>query len=145
MEGVMSMNIVEIAQHGLPFKQAGSMLLHSSIGLFFALSGWNKLTNKGRHLTFVKTLAADHIPMVKVMQWWVPGWELIAGAMLTLGAFSAFAAVMLLIICLVACLDEAKPRVEAFKPINGLDRVDDYLYLQEVLYSIVLLAIVLGV
>ena len=115
------------------------------MGTFFALSGWHKLFNKDRHAGLVKTFQADHIPAVRFMQWWVPSWEFVGGGMLLLGILPAFAAAVLAIICLVASCAEAPARVKAYNPIDNADKLDDYLYLPEVVYAVVLLAIVAGV
>lgn len=118
-------------------------LLSIGVGTFFACSGFNKLTNKARHAALVATLEKDRIPAVRFNQYWVPGWELLAGIMLALGVFPVLAAAVLLVICAVACFAEAGKRVAEYQPINGLDRWADYLYLPEVLYSLILLAIIL--
>jgi putative oxidoreductase len=137
------MNFVQLAEQGLQQPELASLVLKAAMGTFFACSGWNKLANKGRHESLVKTLQADHVPAVGFTQWWVPAWELGAGAMLALNAIPAFAASVLLIICIVACFSEARARVNAYRPINPVDRVADYLYLPEVLYSVCLVAIIL--
>lgn len=108
--------------------------------MFFAISGGNKAFVPERHASLRRNLAKNRIPCVQGMVWWVAGWELVAGIMLALGLFSAFAAAVLLIICLVACGCEAAAKVEAYKPINGWDRIADYLYLPEVLYTVLLVA-----
>lgn len=107
-------------------------------GLFFAISGYNKLFNEGRHARLTKTLIDDHIPWIGFMQWWVPVWELAAGVMLALGFLTPFAAFVLSIICVVACRCESKAKVESYNPINAADRVDDWLYLPEILYLCIL-------
>jgi uncharacterized membrane protein YphA (DoxX/SURF4 family) len=50
-----------------------------ALGLFFALSGAHKLTNKERHKTFVETLTGLGIPYIGMLQWFVPGVELFGG------------------------------------------------------------------
>lgn len=130
--------MIELLQHGLGLHDVALATVRVGTGLFFALSGWNKLTNKGRHEAITETLRNDHVPFVGFMRWWVPGWELLGGSMLLVGFLTAFAAGVLMIICLVACNAEAKMRVDAYKPINGGDRVADYLYLPEVLYVLLL-------
>lgn len=137
--------IMHMAQHGLGVANVGSAAIHASMGVFFAISGWHKLTNKDRHAGIVATFKADHIPAVGFMQWWVPGWEFAGGMGLLLGILPAFCAAVLAVICFVASCAEAPARVAAYKPIDGLDKVDDYLYLPEVVYLVVLLAIVAGV
>ena len=138
------MNFTEILQSGLSVPHVASYVLHTGMGVFFACSGYNKLTNPGRHRTFVDTLKADKVPFLRFNEWWVPIWEFVGGVSLALGFAPAFAAAVLLIICLVACMAEGRARVEAYKPINAGDRVADWLYLPEVLYTMILGSIVLG-
>jgi putative oxidoreductase len=135
---------LQLAAHGFGWHDAALMVVRVGTGLFFALSGFNKLFNKERHAALVQTFYKDRVPLIPVMQWWVPIWEFIGGLLLIVGLFSAFAAFVLLIICCVACYCEAKERVDAYKPINGGDRVADYLYLPEVLYILLLLVNILA-
>lgn len=135
--------IWELAQGSLGASEAAGAVLRASVGTFFAISGWNKLTNKERHAGLLHTLEEDRIPFPRFMQWWVPGWELAAGVMLAAGVAKNFAALVLLIICLVACMAEARGKVESYKPINAGDRVADWLYLPEVLYVLMLVAALL--
>lgn len=139
------MDISSLAQHGLGIPSMAHYVLTTTMGAFFAASGYNKLTNRERHAALVATLKTDHVPAVRFQQWWVPAWELIAGVALVMNRFPAFAAAILLIICAVATLCEGPRRVREYAPINKADTVADYLYLPEVLYSIALVAIVLGV
>jgi putative oxidoreductase len=105
-----------------------------TVGAFFFLSGYHKLFNKDRHSGLVQTLMRDHVPFPKFNQWWVPSWEFTGGLLLIVGLFTAFAAAVLAIVCLVACACEAREKVDSYKPIDIGDRIDDYLYLPEVLY-----------
>lgn len=107
-------------------------------GLFFAISGYNKVFNEGRHAKLTRTLIDDHIPWIGLMQWWVPVWELFAGVMLMAGLFTPISAFVLSVICIVACCCESKEKVEAYNPINTADRIDDWLYLPEILYLCIL-------
>lgn len=91
-----------------------------------------------RHAALVQTLKADRVPAVGFMQWWVPGWEAVAGLSLVVGLFSATAAAVLTTIMLVACWCEAREKVASYRPLTRLDAVDDYLYLPEVLYLLLL-------
>lgn len=109
-----------------------------SMGLFFAISGAHKLFNRERHAGLVKTLKEDKIPAVGFMQWWVPGWEFTAGLAMIVGLASVPAALVLSCIMCVACWSEAKPKVDSYQPIDAADRLDDYLYLPEVLYLVLL-------
>lgn len=113
-----------------------------AVGTFFAISGAHKLLVKERQWALVKTLMSNHVPLVGFNRLWVPSCELVAGAALAVGLFSATAAAVLTAIMLVACWCEAREKVASYKPINAADRLDDYLYLPEVLY-LVLLAVTL--
>lgn len=137
-------DILGVAAHGISHfdtettRDIALATIRIGTGTFFTISGFNKLFNKQRHADLVSTFKRDNVPFIKFNQWWVPGWELVGGLMLALGLFSAFAATVLLIICIVACVVEAPKMVESFKPINAGDRVADYLYLPEVLYIFML-------
>lgn len=138
------MNALSLAAHGLASvdaqlaRDAALAVGRVSVGVFFAISGANKLFVPQRHAAIRANLAHNGIPAVSFMEWWVPGWEFASGVLLAAGLLSAFNAGVLAIICIVACCCEAKRRVEAFGPINTPDRVADYLYLQEVLYLVLL-------
>lgn len=138
------MDLFYTLSHGLGAHDAALGLVRVATGTFFACSGWNKLTNAARHQAIRETLVRDKVPLVKFNEWWVPGWEFVAGVSLALGFMTAFSAAVLIVICLVACACEARARVDAYHPINQIDRVADYLYLPEVLYVILLSVNVLG-
>lgn len=112
--------------------------LRVATGSFFAISGYHKLFNPQRHATLVETLRSNHIPLVQFNQWWVPGVELSAGLGVAFGVLTPIAAAGLLAICLVACLTDGSKRVEAWGPLDEADRMDDWLYLPETLYGLLL-------
>jgi putative oxidoreductase len=136
--------LIDLMAHGLAAvdaqlaKDVALGVVRASAGVFFACSGWNKLTNANRHAALVRNLTGNKLPAPAYLAWWVAGWEFLAGAMLAAGLLSAFVAVVLTIICLVAICCEAADKVERYGPINRADRVADWLYLPEVLYVILL-------
>lgn len=107
-------------------------------GFFFAASGYHKLFNKSRHASLVETLTELHIPLVRVNAWFVPIVELLAGLALIVGLLTVPAALGLAVICLVACMTDGPRRVRDMAPIDIADKADDWLYLPEVLYLILL-------
>lgn len=137
-------SIFDIAAHGLAAvdptlaKDVALAVARTSVGVFFAISGANKLLVTERHESLRANLRKNGIPVVPFMEWWVPFWELMAGVMLAVGLLSAFSAGVLAIICIVALCCEGPRRVAAYSPINAPDKVADYLYLQEVLYLVLL-------
>lgn len=115
-----------------------------AVGLFFAISGYHKLTNADRHAALVATLRADKIPFMRLNQWFVPVVELVAGIALLLNVGSVFAALLLGAICLVATCTDGWKRIAEWKPVDKADVIDDVLYLPEVLYGIMLLTVILS-
>lgn len=132
------MNLIHIAAHGFDATDAALALVRIGTGTFFAISGFNKLFNASRHEALTNNLRKNGIPAIPFMRWWVPGWEFLSGVWLAIGFLTAFNAGVLVIICMVACMCEAKAKVESYKPINAGDRLADYLYLPEVLYLLLL-------
>ena len=130
--------IVYTAAHGFGAQDLGLAIIRIGVGVFFAISGFNKLFNPGRHQSLTNNLTKNGIPCVWFMQWWVPGWEFVSGVFLAIGFMTAFNAGVLFIICVVACACEARRRVEAYHPINFGDRIACWLYLPEVMYLFML-------
>lgn len=114
-------------------------------GVFFAFSGWHKLTNPARHAALVETLKECGVPFLPFMQYWVPGWELAGGLMVLSGLWplQIVGALALITICAIACATDGRKRVNGYQPIDLADRIDDWLYLPEILY-ILLLSIILS-
>ena len=114
------------------------------LGVFFAISGYLKLFNAGRHATLTRTLQDAGVPAVRLMQWLVPGVEFSAGVALIVGLLSALAAFGLFVICLFAFRLDAVKRIEGWRPINRADWIGDVLYLPEALYCVGLIVVLLG-
>ncbi len=114
------------------FGQYAILLVRVSLGLFFAISGANKLFVAGRTQTMYETLVEAKVPFPRLMTYFVSGVELIGGLLLAVGLLSSLASVALLVDMLVAILTtnlSAMPK--GLSPLNWLD---DFLYLPEVLY-----------
>ena len=113
-------------------EQYAILLVRVSIGLFFAISGANKLFVGGSRQTMYETLLKAKVPFPRLMTYFVSGVEFVGGSLLTVGFLSSLACVALLGDMLVAILTtklSALPK--ALSPLNWLD---DFLYLPEVLY-----------
>lgn len=133
---------LSIAQHGIGLQDAALTINRVAVGAFFGLSGYHKLFNHDRHTSLRDTLIADHVPFIRLNEWLVPSVEFLGGFMVAAGAFAPLFALPLLIVCLVATCVDGYKRVAEYAPIDIGDRVDDYLYLPEVLYIIGLIVIV---
>ena len=106
------------------------------------LSGYHKLFNAERHRLFADELRSLHVHAVGINQWWVPLVEFAAGAAVVIGLVAPLAALGLLVVILVANATTGRERIKAFKPIDGADRIDDWLYLPETLYAFMLIMII---
>lgn len=127
---------------GLNYPEVAITLLRISMGVFFVFSGYHKLFNAKRHATIVATMAADRVPDIKFNSWFVPSVEFLGGAALVVGFLTPLAALGLLCVCCVATLADGLKRIPAWSPIDKADYADDVLYLPEVLYAIILAAII---
>jgi uncharacterized membrane protein YphA (DoxX/SURF4 family) len=115
-----------------------------ALGVFFAIGGYLKLFNPSRHATLTKTLQDAGVGGIGRMQWLVPGVEFSGGIALIVGLLTALAAFGLFIICISAFKLDAIKRIDAWRPINRFDWIDDVLYVPEALYSIGLIVVMLG-
>jgi putative oxidoreductase len=114
------------------WEQYAVLLVRVSLGLFFAISGANKLFIAGSTQTMYETLVEAKIPFPHLMTYFASGVEFVAGSLLMLGLLSSPACVALLVDMVVAILTtklSAMPK--GLSPLNWLD---DFLYLPEVLY-----------
>ncbi|HEV3276845.1 MAG TPA: DoxX family protein [Terriglobia bacterium] len=113
-------------------EQYAVLLVRVSLGLFFAVSGANKLFVAGGTQTMYKTLVEAKVPFPHLMVYFVSGVELVGGSLLALGFLSSLASVALLVDMLVAILTT---RLSAMpKGLSPLNWLDDFLYLPESLY-----------
>jgi putative oxidoreductase len=113
-------------------EQYAILLVRVSIGLFFAISGANKLFVAGGTKPVYDTLVKANVPFPHAMAYFVSGVEFVAGSLLALGFLSSPACVALLIDMIVATLTEALSTMP--KGLSPLNWLDDFLYLPEVLY-----------
>lgn len=99
------------------------------LGAFFLLSGWHKMFNAARRCAMRATFKEDGVSLSLVG--FVICWELLGGAMVLLGAFSAVGLIALSCVCVVACLTDGLKRIKEMVPIDRADWFDDLLYLPE--------------
>jgi putative oxidoreductase len=121
-------------------EQYAVLLARVSLGLFFAISGTNKLFVASSTQTMYETLVKAKVPFPHLMTYFVSGVELVGGSLLTVGFLSSLACVTLLVDMLVAILStklSAMPK--GLSPLNWLD---DFLYLPEVLYGLIFIVLI---
>jgi putative oxidoreductase len=116
-------------------EQYAILLVRVSIGLFFAISGANKLFLPGGTKPVYETLVKAKVPFPLQTAYFVAGVEFVGGSLLAVGLLSSAASLALLIDMIVATLTEAISTLP--KGLSPLNWLDDFLYLPEVLYVLV--------
>ena len=111
-------------------EQYAILLVRVSIGLFFAISGANKLFVAGGTKPVYETLVKAKVPFPHQTAYFVSGVEFVGGSLLTVGFLSSPACVALLIDMTVATLTSALSTMP--KGLSPLNWLDDFLYLPEV-------------
>ena len=119
-------------QGGSNWEPYAILLVRVSIGLFFAISGANKLFVAASKQTMYETLVKAKVPFPRQTAYFVSGVEFVGGSLVTVGFLSSPASAALLIDMIVATLTSAISTIP--KGLSPLSRLDDFLYLPEVLY-----------
>ena len=105
------------------------------IGIFFCVSGWAKLFVPAKFSAMEHTLAQSHIPFPHVNAIFVSLVEFACGAGLVVGLLTPLCAVVLVVDMIVAI---ATNRIHSIQATGVLAWLDDFLYLPEVLYVMIL-------
>ena len=113
-------------------EQYAILLVRLSIGLFFAISGANKLFVAGGTKPVYETLVKANIPFPLQTAYFVSGVEFVCGSLVAVGFLSSAASMALMIDMIVAVLTDSLSTLP--KGLSTLAWLDDFLYLPEVLY-----------
>jgi putative oxidoreductase len=105
------------------------------IGIFFCISGGTKLFVKAQFAVLEQTLIQSHIPFPHANALFVSTLEFACGAGLALGLLTPLCAAMLMGDMIVAI---ATNRIHSIQASGVLAWLDDFLYLPEVLYILIL-------
>jgi putative oxidoreductase len=128
--------LVELALLGSTgLEQYAILLVRVSIGVFFAISGANKLFSAGGIKPVYDTLVASKVPFPRQTAYFVAGVEFVCGSLVALGFLSSPASAVLTIDMIVAILTNSLASVP--KGLSRLNWLDDVLYLPEVLYVLI--------
>ena len=134
--GVQAMDWKRLVQFALlggsELEPCAILLVRVSIGLFFAISGANKLFVAGGTKPVYDTLVKAKVPFPHQTAYFVAAVEFFCGSLVAVGFLSSFGVVALMIDMIVATLTEAVSTLP--KGLSPLRWLDDFLYLPEVLY-----------
>ena len=104
-------------------------------GIFFCISGGTKLTVPAQFKVMERTISESHIPFPHANAIFVSLVEFVCGAGLALGLLTPLCAIMLAGVLIVAVTTN---RVHSIQARGVLAWLDDFLYLPEVLYIMIL-------
>lgn len=113
-------------------EQYAILLVRVSLGLFFAISGANKLFVAGGRQTMYETLLKAKVPFPHPMTYFVSGVEFVGGFLVAAGFLSSLACVALMADMVVAILTTNLSAMPS--GLSPLKWFDNFLYLPEVLY-----------
>jgi putative oxidoreductase len=119
------------------WEQFSILLARVSLGVFFAISGGNKLFVATRTRQMYETLAGAGIPLPHFMTYFVSSIEFIGGCLLVIGLLSSVCCSVLIIQMVVAITTVRLATIPA--RLSFLDWLDDFLYLPETMYIIILI------
>ena len=136
--------MMDLLFNGVGWTDIALTLNRIAVGAFFMHSGYHKLFNAERHRAVVDELKALGVPALGFNQWWVPSVEFSAGVAVLIGLLAPLAALGLLAIIVIAMATSGRQRIKLYKPIDEADRIDDWLYLPETLYAVMLIVVILA-
>ena len=105
------------------------------LGIFFCISGATKLLVPAQLTLMERTLAQSHIPFPHANALFVSLMEFACGTGLAVGLLTPLCSLTLVIVMIVAI---ATNRIQSIQASGVLAWFDDFLYLPEVLYVIIL-------
>jgi putative oxidoreductase len=119
------------------WEQFPILLARVSLGMFFSISGGNKLFVTSRTRQMYETLAGAGIPFPYFMTYFVSSIEFISGCLLIIGLLSSLCCAALIIQMIVAITTVQLATIPT--GLSFLDWLDDFLYLPETMYIIILI------
>jgi putative oxidoreductase len=122
------------------WEQFSILLARVLVGVFFAISGGNKLFVASHTRQMYETLAGAGIPLPHFMTYFVASVEFIGGCLLVVGLLSSLCCTALIIQMIVAITTVRLATIPA--GLSFLDWLDDFLYLPEALYIIILISLI---
>ena len=117
-------------------EQFAILLARISLGVFFAISGGNKILLTSHYNLMYETIAGAGIPLPQVMAYFVSSVEFVSGCLLIIGMLSTLCCVTLIFTMIIAI---ATVQLVTIKALSFIDWIDDFLYLPEVTYIIIFL------
>ena len=118
-------------------EELAVLLARISLGVFFAISGGNKLFVASHYKLMYETIVGAGIPFPHVMTYFVSSVEFVCGCLLIIGLLSTLCCVAFIIDMIVAITAVQLATIP--KALSFIDWLDDFLYFPEVMYIIIFL------
>lgn len=118
-------------------EQFAVLLARISLGVFFAISGGNKIFVTSQYKIMYETIAGAGIPFPEIMAYFVSSVEFVCGCLLIIGLFSTLCCMALIIVMIVAIATVQLATLG--KTLSFINWLDDFLYFPEVMYIIIFL------
>lgn len=112
------------------------LLARIALGVFFAISGGNKLFVTSQYKLMYETMVGAGIPIPHIMAYFVSSVEFVAGCLLIIGLMSTLCCVTFIIDMIVAI---TTVQLATITTLSFIDWLDDFLYLPEVMYIVLFL------
>jgi putative oxidoreductase len=119
------------------WEQFSILLARVSLGIFFAVSGGNKLLVPSHTRQMYKTLVGAGIPFPHFMTYFVSSVEFISGCLLVIGLLTTVSCAALIIQMIVAITTVQIAMIP--KGLSFLNWLDELLYLPETMYIVILI------
>jgi len=116
-------------------EEFAALLARISLGVFFAISGGNKLLVASQYKLMYETIVGAGILFPHVMAYFVSSVEFVCGCLLIIGLLSSLCCMAFIIDMIVAITTVQLATIT--KGLSFIDWLDDFLYLPEVMYIIV--------
>jgi putative oxidoreductase len=113
------------------------LLARISLGVFFAISGGNKLFVASQHKIMYETIIGAGIHFPQFMTYFASSVEFVCGCLLIIGLLSILCCIALIIDMIVAITTVQLATIA--KGLSAVDWLDDFMYLPEVMYIIIFL------
>jgi len=116
------------------------LLARISLGVFFAISGGNKIFVTSQYKIMYETIATAGIPFPEIMTYFVSSVEFVCGCLLIIGLLSTLCCIALIIVMIVALVTVQLATIA--KTLSLINWLDDFLYFPEVMYIIIFLSLI---
>src|SRR6516162_3296955 len=116
-------------------EEFAGLVARVSLGVFFAISGGNKLFVGSQYKLMYETIVGARIPFPHAIAYFVSSLEFACGCLLIIGLLSTLCCVAFIIDMIVAITTVQLATIT--KALSFIDWLDDFLYLPEVMYIII--------